>query len=391
MILKDSLKTKLDSKKPRILFVVTTPLTANVFLLSHFQALSNHYNVFLCLNKNLHELLPELEHYVEVIHIGFQRKISLYNDLKTLFGLFFVVKRIKPTVIHSVTPKAGLIGMFAGFFAGVPFRWHTFTGQIWATRKFISKAILKFFDRCIVFFSTQIFTDSESQRKLLVKESIVSIDKISVLGFGSIAGVNIDRFYKNDEIRFECRGNLAVKNDACVFSFVGRLARDKGIFDLIHAFTLVSQKIENVELWVVGPDEEGLQSQLEELVLLNKLLIRFIGASVVPENYMMSADVFVLPSYREGFGSVIIEAASCCIPSIAYRIDGVVDAIENGVTGELVDLCNVEALAQSMISFAENPGKRIEMGKNARERVVKHFRSEEITKAWLEQYKSVLN
>ena len=391
MILKDSLKIKRDSKTPRILFVVTTPLTANVFLLNHFQALSNYCTVFLCLNKNLHESIPELEQYVEVIHVGFQRKISLYNDLKTLFGLFFVVKRIKPIVIHSVTPKAGLIGMFAGLLSRVPFRWHTFTGQVWVTRKFISRAILKFFDKCIAYFATQIFTDSESQRQLLVKENIVLIDKISVLGFGSIAGVNIDRFYKNDEIRFECRGNLAVKNDACVFLFVGRLARDKGIFDLIHAFTLVSQKIENVELWVVGPDEEGLQSQLEELALLNKLLIRFIGASVVPENYMMSADVFVLPSYREGFGSVIIEAASCCIPSIAYRIDGVVDAIEDGVTGELIDLRNVEALAQSMISFAENSGKRIEMGKNARERVVKHFRSEEITKAWLDQYKSVLN
>ena len=391
MILKDSLKIKLDSKKPRILFVVTTPLTANVFLLSHFQALSNHYTVFLCLNKNLHKLLPELEQYVEVIHVGFQRKISLYSDLKTLFGLFFVVNLIKPTVIHSVTPKAGLIGMFAGFLARVPFRWHTFTGQVWITRKFILRAILKFFDRCIVSFSTQIFTDSESQRQLLVKENIVSIDIISVLGFGSIAGVNIDRFVKNDEIRFECRGNLAVKNDACVFLFVGRLARDKGIFDLIHAFTLVSQKIENVELWIVGPDEEGLQSQLEELAHVDNLSIRFIGASTTPEKYMMSADVFVLPSYREGFGTVIIEAAACGIPSIAYRIDGVVDAIEDGVSGELIDLHKVEALAQSMISFAENPSKRIELGSNARARVVKHFRSEEITKAWLDQYKSVLN
>jgi glycosyltransferase involved in cell wall biosynthesis len=281
--------------------------------------------------------------------------------------------------------------MLVGLLARVPFRWHTFTGQVWVTRQFVSRTFLKFFDKCIAYFATQIFTDSESQRQLLVKENIVLIDKISVLGFGSIAGVNIDRFVKNNEIRFECRGNLAVKNDVCVFLFVGRLARDKGIFDLIHAFTLVSQKIENVELWIVGPDEEGLQSQLEELAHVDNLSIRFIGASTTPEKYMMSADVFVLPSYREGFGTVIIEAAACGIPSIAYRIDGVVDAIEDGVSGELIDLHKVEALAQSMISFAERPSKRIEMGKNARERVVKNFRSEEITKAWLDQYKSVLN
>lgn len=375
----------------KILFVVTTPLTVNVFLLEHFRALSKEYIIFLCVNKKLYKINPELEGYLEIFHIEFQRKISIRNDLRALFDLFSVIKRLKPAVIHSVTPKAGLLAMIAGFVGGTPIRWHTFTGQVWITRQLYARFFLKFFDKCIAYFATQLFADSESQRRLLIKEAVVSADKISVLGFGSIAGVNIDRFYKNDQIRFEYRTNLAVKNEACVFLFVGRLARDKGVFDLIHAFNLVSKKIENVVLWVVGHDEEGLQTKLEELALLNNLSIRFIGASVVPENYMMSADVFVLPSYREGFGSVIIEAASCCIPSISYRIDGVADAVEDGVTGELIELRNVEALAQSMISFAENPGKRNEMGKKARERVVNNFRSEDITNAWLDQYKSVLN
>ena len=391
MILKHNSELNIGLEKPRILFVVTTPLTANVFLFSHFQALAIHYTIFLCVNTNLHKFLPELEQYVEVIHIGFQRKISFFDDFNSMFELFFIARRLRPTVIHSVTPKAGLLGMLVGFFAGVPFRWHTFTGQVWATRKFISRTILKFFDKCIVFFSTQIFTDSESQRQLLLKENIVSIDKISVLGFGSIAGVNIDRFQSNNEIRLSIREKLACKTEACIFLFVGRIARDKGVFDLVHAFSFASKNIEGIELWIVGPDEEGLQSQLEELAHVDNLSIRFLGASSTPENYMMSADVFVLPSYREGFGTVIIEAAACGIPSIAYRIDGVVDAVEDGVTGELIDYRNVEALAQSMISFAESPSKRINMGKNARDRVVKHFRSEEITKAWLDQYESVLN
>jgi glycosyltransferase involved in cell wall biosynthesis len=391
MICKDNSELQIESEKPRILFVVTTPLTANVFLFSHFQALAMHYTIFLCVNTNLHKFFPELEQYVEVIHVGLLRKISLFADFKTLFDLFLVVRRIRPRVIHCVTPKAGLIGMLAGFLGRVPFRWHTFTGQVWATRKFISKSFLKFIDKCIVFFSTQIFTDSESQRQLLLKENIVSIDKISVLGFGSIAGVNIDRFQSNNEIRLSIREKLACKTEACIFLFVGRIARDKGVFDLVNAFSFASKNIEGIELWIVGPDEEGLQSQLEELAHVDNLSIRFLGASSTPENYMMSADVFVLPSYREGFGTVIIEAAACGIPSIAYRIDGVVDAIEDGVTGELIDLHKVEALAQSIISFAELPSKRIEMGKNARERVVKYFRSEDITKAWLDQYMSVLN
>ncbi len=375
--------------KPKILFVVTTPLTANVFLLKHVQRLSNEYCIYICLNTSLHELLPELKSNVKVIHINIQRKISFYYDLISLIHLFIVCKRINPQVVHSITPKSGLLGMLAALIAGVPFRWHTFTGQVWVTRKSISRLFFKFIDKCIVFFSTQVFCDSKSQQQFLVKEHIVLPNKISVLGYGSISGVDIDRFYLNHEVRSVTRFQLARKIDSCIFLYVGRLSRDKGIFELFQAFSLLTKRIEGVELWIVGPDEEKLQSDLLEIALLNDIFIRWIGPTNVPEKYMMSADVFIFPSFREGFGSVIIEAASCCIPSIAYRIDGVVDAIEDGVTGELIDLHDVKALSESMYSFVDNPMKRTEMGKNARERVVKYYQSEEITKAWLEQYKKI--
>lgn len=379
------------STMPVILFVVTTPLTANVFLHRHFEELSKHYKIILCVNTNLHDLSSVVMKFVEVIHIDFQRKISLYNDIVSLLKLFLIICRIRPSVVHSVTPKAGLLTMLASYFAGVNFRWHTFTGQIWITRRNLAKFIFKKIDKLIVFFSSQVFTDSESQRNLLVKEEIASVNKISVLGYGSISGVNIERFFPSINIKNEVRKKIAKNQDSCVFLYVGRLARDKGLFDLIEAFRLTFSSLNKIELWIVGPNEEGLQFELEAISQSNNLPISFIGPTDLPEDYMRAADVFVLPSYREGFGTVIIEAGACCVPAIAYRIDGVVDAIEDGFSGILVALKDIESLSKSMLFLAENPNRRIEMGNNARNRVEKFFSSDAITSAWLTQYKTVLH
>ncbi len=379
------------SKAPVILFVVTTPLTANVFLLKHFEELSKHYKIILCVNTNLYKLSTTIMEYVDVIHFDFQRKISPYKDIVSLVKLFLLICRVRPSVVHSVTPKAGLLTMLASYFAGVNFRWHTFTGQIWITRRNLEKFIFKKIDKLIVFFSSQVFTDSESQKKLLVKEKIASVEKISVLGYGSISGVNIERFSPSINTKNEIRKKIAKNQNNCVFLYVGRLARDKGLFDLIEAFRITFGLLNKIELWIVGPNEEGLQFELESIVKSNNLPVSFIGPTDLPEDYMKASDVFVLPSYREGFGTAVIEAGACCVPAIAYRIDGIVDAIEDGFSGILVALKDIESLSKSMLFLAENPRIRIEMGNNARSRVEDFFSSDAITSAWLSQYKNVLH
>jgi glycosyltransferase involved in cell wall biosynthesis len=194
-----------------------------------------------------------------------------------------------------------------------------------------------------------------------------------------------------DNLANEIRKKIAKNQDNCVFLYVGRLAMDKGLFDLIEAFRLTFISLKKIELWFVAPNEEGLQFELEAIAQTNNLPITFIGPTDLPEDYMRAADVFVLPSYREGFGTVIIEAGACCVPAIAYRIDGVVDAIEDGFSGILATLKDIESLSKSMLFLAENPSRRIEMGNNARNRVEKFFSSDAITSAWLAQYKTVLH
>jgi glycosyltransferase involved in cell wall biosynthesis len=387
-------REKLSSNRKevsRIMFVATTPFAVNSFLASHLEALSEHYEISLCVNTNLYALSSRVKDLVQVIDIGFERQMSPLKDLVSLISLISAVRRVRPAAIHSITPKAGLLAMLAGFLAGVPNRWHTFTGQVWATRRYFSRYLLKAADRLIVIFSTQVFADSASQCRFLRDEKLVPENGISVLGNGSIAGVDVEKFHPDETVRSELRNELGCLDDTCIFIFVGRLVRDKGVFDLVSSYCEVAARTRGVELWVVGPDEDGLLPELQSAGRTCGATIRWIGATKVPERYMKAADVLVLPSYREGFGLVIIEAGACSVPVVAYRIDGVIDAVIESRTGVLVDCGNIKNLSEALLALAENPCRRIELGRQSRERVAEHFRSDVVTAAWVEYYLKSVN
>ncbi len=375
---------------PTVMFVATTPFAVNAFLAEHIATLSKHYKIILCTNLNAYELLDFLPNLVDVRHISFARKISIWSDISCLIQLVTTIRQVRPNVIHSITPKAGLLAMLSGFLTQVPKRWHTFTGQVWVTKKGFSRFALKQLDQLIVFFSTRVFADSGSQCRLLSNEGIVRPDQIEVLGQGSITGVDQLRFCPDPINRELLRKQMGSNVKACVFLFVGRLSRDKGVFDLIQAFEELAITLGDIELWVVGPNEEGLLSSLQESAVHCKAPIRWLGPTNSPEVFMAAADVLLLPSYREGFGSVIIEAAACGIPAIAYRIDGVIDAIVDGKTGLLVEVGQVMTFASAMRCLASDEGLRLSLGDQARGRAIRDFNSEGVTNAWLTFYESQL-
>jgi lipopolysaccharide/colanic/teichoic acid biosynthesis glycosyltransferase len=350
--------------------------------------LAESFHVVLCVNRHVYPLSPDILGCVEVHHVPFVRKVAPLDDLKSALQLLALIRRIRPQVIHSITPKAGLLAMVSGYLASVQYRWHTFTGQVWATKHGPVRLILKNFDRLIVFFATKIFTDSVSQTRFLSSEAVIQMDQITVLGAGSIAGVDINRYRPNLTSGRALRFSLGTPTDAFVFLFVGRLVRDKGVFDLVNAFNNLSGARVDSELWFVGPDEDGLSSALIALAGVTSGPIRYLGGTSTPEIFMSAADVLVLPSYREGFGSVIIEAAACGIPSIAYGVIGVVDAVSNGMTGLLVRVGDVEALASAMGALATDSERLHRLGAQARERAVRLFNSDEITNAWINYYQS---
>jgi glycosyltransferase involved in cell wall biosynthesis len=372
--------------KKTIIFVVTTPFAVNAFLRNHLLALAKQYEVILCVNLGAYPLLTELRGALTVIDIGIQRKVSILQDLKVLLKLIKIIRNKRPDAVHSLTPKAGLLAMLAGWISSVSLRSHTFTGQIWVTQKGWKRFVLKQMDRLIVWFSTNTLVDSGSQRQLLVREKIGSASSIEMLGNGSIAGVDINRFCPNTTLKSKNRKTFGVAADVCVYIFVGRINRDKGIYDLMKAFQEVATTVPKVELWVVGPDEENVLPTLKVMSETCDAPIRFFKETPEPEILMASADIMLLPSFREGFGVVIIESAACEIPTIAYRIEGVVDAVQEGHTGILVDAGDVESFASAMKALAADASLRRCLGKQARDRARRIFDSDAVTDKWVDFY-----
>ena len=377
--------------KQSLVFVVTTPFAVNAFLRTHLLALAKTHEVTLCVNTTAYPLVDDVASAVRVRHIDIARKIALWQDLRALFQLLNCFLEIRPATVHSLTPKAGLLAMLAGWLARVPWRFHTFTGQVWATKTGIERSVLKGIDRLIAMCASRVFADSASQCRFLEAEGVVRYGGVNVLGQGSVAGVDLARFRPDSAARAALRTETGVADAVPVFLFVGRLVRDKGVFDLVEAFATLNAKHGQWELWMVGPDEEGLQATLQAEGERLGARIRWFGPTPTPECYMAAADVFVLPSYREGFGSVVIEAAACGIPTIAYRIDGVVDAIIENHTGCFVAKGNIEELAQAMERLGSDPDMSRNLGEAARRRAVEGFSSSAVSAAWLAFYGSVLN
>lgn len=376
--------------KQSLVFVATTPFAVNAFLRTHLLALAETHDVTLCVNITAYPLVDDLTRAVRVRHVDIARKIAPWRDLSVLFQLLRCFLEIRPATVHSLTPKAGLLAMLAGYLAGVPLRFHTFTGQVWATRTGITRFLLKGIDRLIALCASHVFADSASQCRFLEDEGVLRCGGVSVLGPGSVAGVDLARFRPDPAARLTLRIETGVSDAVPVFLFVGRLVRDKGVLDLVEAFAKLNGQHKHWELWMVGPDEEGLQVMLQEEGQRRGARIRWFGHTSEPEKFMAAADVFVLPSYREGFGSAIIEAAACGIPSIAYRIDGVIDAIVDGHTGLFVDKGNVRDLVDAMNRLGTDAGTRRKLSETAHLRVTEEFSSLSVSAAWLEFYSTAL-
>lgn len=280
--------------------------------------------------------------------------------------------------------------MVAATVCRVPVRLHIFTGQVWVTRKGAMRSILKLMDRIVASCATHILADSHSQRDFLISERVVRADKCRVLGKGSIAGVNASRFKPDAEARSRLRAHLGYREDDVVFLYVGRIHREKGMLDLAAAFSRVSAVDDRVRLLVVGPDENGTLEAMQAALVRATERACFLSYTNEPERYMAAADVFCLPSYREGFGVAVIEAAACGLPTVGTRIYGVTDAVEDGVTGLLFEPGDVGALVECMSRLARNPDLRIAMGRRARENALRDFPEETITRELMQFYASAM-
>lgn len=380
----------LEAQRARICFVVSSPMTVEAFLTESIRALSERYDVHLALNADAHSIRHPALRSVTVHRVRIERAISPLRDLLALLDLVRLLRSGGFDAVHSVTPKAGLIAAIAGFVSRVPVRVHTFTGQVWATRKGGSRALLKALDRVIARLTTHVLVDSASQRDFLRAQGVLHASQGLVLGYGSVSGVDVRRFRPDAASREAVRRELSIPPSARVFLFIGRLTRDKGVLDLASAFEHVSRELDAAFLICVGPDEEALAPAIRTRCGLAASRVRFVSWTVAPERFIAASDVCCLPSYREGFGSVVIEAAAAGVPAIGSRIYGIVDAIEDGTTGLLVAVGNVPALGAAMSRLATDDALRDSMGQAARTRALRDFSRETLTAALVAFYERAL-
>lgn len=372
----------------RICFVVSSPLTARAFLSGHIATLSRHYSIDLAVDAGGPDGLGDIPSHARIVQVPIRRKVAPLADLMALLRLVVLFRRERYAVVSSVTPKAGMLAMLAASLARVPLRTHIFTGQVWATRTGWKRWLLKAADRWMARLATHVLADSPSQRGFMVAEGIAKAEKIGVPGEGSICGVDGRRFRPDAGRRVGIRQAQGIPEDAVVFLFLGRLNRDKGVLDLAAAFA----GLDNDAAWllVVGPDESDMRGQMEARLGPAVSRSRFVGYTDRPEDFMAAADVFCLPSYREGFGMVVIEAAAAGAPAIASRIYGVTDAVEDGVTGMLHAPGDAAAMTRMMAVLAGDPARRQALGDAARKRAIEQFSAEAVTAAWVKFYEQLL-
>lgn len=376
--------------RKKICFVVAIPGTAESFLRDHIKALREEYDVYLMGNITDEKDVAMLD-LTGWYQIDINRNISVLHDLKALWQAYRYFRKMPFDAIHSVTPKAGLIAAIASWLAGIKHRTHIFTGQVWATRTGMMRWLLKKLDIIIARLDNHILVDGKSQRTFLVKERVLREGQAIVFAHGSISGVNAKRFAPDHEARLAIRKELGIKDKQLCFIFLGRLNHDKGISELYRAYNRIAGETSDVFLLLVGRDEDNYIDKLSTYPNIKEgHNFHYYGETPAPEKVLNAGDVFVIPTYREGFGTSVLEAASVGLPCICSDAYGVLDAYIENETGLRCKVGDADSLYKCMREMHDNPQMVQQMGKRSHERALRDFNGADLTACWVEFYHEIL-
>jgi glycosyltransferase involved in cell wall biosynthesis len=327
--------------------------------------------------------------------IEMPRRITPFRDLIALARLWFLLRRLHPDIVHSHTPKGGLLGCLAALLAGVPVRIYHIRGLPFTTATGGRRRLLRATERISCAAATRVLCVSHSVREQALAEGLCSAEKVAVLRGGSGNGVDADeRFEPTRHIPAgrKVRRELGISVDAIVIGFVGRIVRDKGVVELTAAWQSLSDANDQLWLLLVGPfeDEDAVPTTTRATLEAHPRVRLTETAWEIPPFYA-AMDIVCLPSYREGFPNVPLEAGAMGLPVVATRIPGCTDAVVDGTTGLLVPPRDPRSLEAALRRYVDDPELRIRHGTAARQHVLALFRQEALWAALLAEYRRLLD
>ncbi len=377
-------------KKKKILRVTTIPLSLVVFCQGVLKELSQWYEVVAVSSPG--ETLDKVgkREGVRTIAVSMQRHISPLKDLCSLLHLIRVFLREKPQMVHSMTPKAGLLSMMASWIVRVPVRIHTFTGLVFPTATGLTKRILMLTDWITCACATHIIPEGEGVRADLLNNHITNKD-IRVLGYGNVRGIDLEHYRRSEEVM-----SVATKihqDGIFTFVFVGRIVGDKGINELVEAFSRLHDVYPDTRLLLVGPYETDMDPISKETqdTIATYGSIETVGAVSDVRPYFAASDALVFPSYREGFPNVVIEAGAMGLPSIVTDINGSREIIRQGENGVIIPTHSAEAIYDAMEQFVEDRESTLRMASNARQMVASRYEQSFVREQLYDFYRKVLS
>lgn len=330
---------------------------------------------------------------VKTIAVLMERHISVLKDFVSLCRLIKVFFCERPDMVHSMTPKAGMLCMLAAWLTRVPVRVHTFTGLVFPTSTGLKRRILMFTDWLTCACATHVIPEGEGVKADLLNNGITK-KPLQVLGYGNVKGVDLS-YYCKENVNLNLNEERKLKTDGVfTFLFVGRIVRDKGINELVKAFQHLHSHNLNTRLWLVGAYEDSLDPISNETrqIIADNDGIEAVGVKRGDEllAYYAAADCFMFPSYREGFPNTVLEAGAMGLPSVVTDINGSREIIIEGFNGVIIPPRDEQALFEAMTEMLENTEKRKEMATNARPLIAQRFEASFVRACLYDFYRRIL-
>ena len=378
----------------KLIRITTVPLSLEKLLEDQGQFFRRYYTItYISSQKERLKKVAE-QQGVEHFSLDLTRKITPLKDLKALYRLFRFLQGHRPEIVHTHTPKAGIVGMLAAFLARVPLRIHTVAGLPLMEAKGMKKIILRFVERLTYRCATNVFPNSKGLQAYILEQCLTDAQKMTLIGQGSSNGIDTSHFQpqdKHSKTIQSLRATLGINKEDFLFCFVGRLVSDKGINELVVAFSQVHKHYPNTKLLLVGPEEadlDPLKLSTRNTIQTNTNIIT-TGFQNDIRPYLTMADAFVFPSYREGFPNVVLQAGAMEVPCIVSDINGCNEIITNGETGRIVPPKDAQALQMAMEEFVQKPGLIQQFANTNRQQILAKFERKVFWHNLLHQYQSL--